>query len=74
MGQPPKLKDSLNGAAPASSPVDPVVQMKSIIAAETEKCLNNMNMLLAKQGQNEADSQYGSHQNGQTHNGNQNNQ
>ena len=36
--------------APISAPVDPIGQMKTIIAAETEKCLNSMKELLAKQG------------------------
>ena len=34
-GQPQKPKESLNGSAHASVPVDPVAQMRSIIAAET---------------------------------------
>ena len=59
--------------APASVPVDPLVQMKSIIAAETEKHLNSVKVLLAKQGQNKEDSYNGSHQNGQAQNGSLNN-
>ena len=43
----PKTKESLNVSAPACTLVDPVVQMKSIIAAETEKCLNSIKELLA---------------------------
>ena len=73
-GQPPKPKESLNRSAPTSTPVDPVVQMKSIISAETEKCLNSMRELFAKQGQNKEDSQNGRYHNGQTWNGNQNDQ
>ena len=56
------------------APVDSVVQMKNIIAAENEKCLNSMKSLLAKQGQNKEDSHNGSHQNGQAQNGSQDNQ
>ena len=36
-GQPQMPNVSLNGPAPTSAPVDPVVQMKSIISAETVK-------------------------------------
>ena len=70
----PMPKELLNGSAPPSAPVDPAAQMRSIIADETEKCLNSMNKLLAKQGLNKENTHNGSHQNGQAWNGNPNNQ
>ena len=57
----PKAKRVPEGSAPASAPVDPVAHMRSIIAAETEKCLNSMKELLTKQGLNEENSHNGSH-------------
>ena len=60
--QPPKPKESLNGSAHANVTV---AQVRSIIAAETEKCLNSMKELLAKQGLNKENSHNCSHQNGQ---------
>ena len=64
----------MNGSATASVPVDPVAQMRSIIAAETEKCLNSMKELLAKQVLNKENIHNGSHPNGQPWNGNPNDQ
>ena len=73
-GQLPKSKECLKGSVPASVLVDPVAQVRSIIAAESEKCLNSMKELLAKQGLNKENSHYGSRPNGQAWTGNANDQ
>ena len=73
-GQLPNSKESLKGSAPASIHVDPVAQVRSIIVVETEKCLNSMKELLAKQGLNKDNSHNGNHPNGQASNGNANDQ
>ena len=49
--QPPRPKEPQNGAIPISAPADPIAQMKTIVAVETERCLNHMKELLAKEGQ-----------------------
>ena len=50
VGQPLRPKEPQNEPGSISAPVDPIAQMKTIVAAETEKCLNSMKELLAKQG------------------------
>ena len=73
VGQPPRPKEPQNGPAPISAPVDPIAQMKTIVAAETEKCLNSMKELLAKQGPTINGNNKAANQNSQTQNGNHNN-
>ena len=73
VGQPPGPKEPQNGPAPISAPVDPIAQMKTIVAAETEKCLNSMKELLAKQGPTINGKNKAANQDCQTQNGNHNN-
>ena len=42
VGQPPRPKEPQNGPAPISDSADPIAQMKTIVAVETERCLNHM--------------------------------
>ena len=73
VGQPPRTKEPQNGPSPISAPVDPIAQMKTIVAAETEKCLNSMKELLAKQGPTMNGNNKAANQNSQTQNGNHHN-
>ena len=73
VGQPPRPKEPQNGPAPISAPADPIAQMKNIVAAETERCLNHMRELLAKQGPTIDGNNKVANQSGQTQNGNHNN-
>ena len=73
VGQPPRPKEPQNGPVPISAPVDPIAQMKTIVPAETEKCLNSMKELLAKQGPTISGNNKAANQNSQTQNGNHNN-
>ena len=71
--QPPRPKKPQNGPAPRSVSADPIAQMKTIVAAETERCLNHMKELLAKQGPTINGNNKVTNQNSQTQNGNHNN-
>ena len=71
--QPPRPKEPQNGPAPIRAPADPIAQMKNIVAAETERCLNHMRELLAKQGPTIDGKNKVANQSGQTQNGNHNN-
>ena len=73
VGQPPRPKEPQNGPAPISAPADPIAQMKNIVAAETERCLNHMRELLAKQSPTIDGNNKVANQSGQTQNGNHNN-
>ena len=71
--QPLRPKEPQNGATLISAPPDPIAQMKTIVAAETERCLNHMKELLAKQGPTINGNNKAANLNSQTQNGNHNN-
>ena len=73
LGQPPRPKEPQNGPSPTSAPVDPIAQMNTIVAAETEKCLNSMKELLARQGPTMNGNNKAANQNSQTQDGNHHN-
>ena len=61
------------GPPPISAPADLIAQMKTIVAVETERCLNHVKELLAKQGPTINGNNKVANQNSQTQNGNHNN-
>ena len=71
--QPPRPKEPQNGPTPISSSADPIAQMNTIVAVETERYLNHMKELLAKQGPAINGNHKVANQNSQTQNGNHNN-
>ena len=59
-------KEPQKESAPISAPADPIAQMKTIVAVETERCLNHMRELLAKQGPTIDGNKKAANQSGQT--------